>query len=393
MHNAQRTINKCGTRFVIICAGRRFGKDILLERRVAKKVLAGGVVGFFAPTYRMMQDNYRDIKNLLAPAVTRASESDHRLELVTGGRVEMWSLDNVDAARGRKYDHAVINEAAMVRNLSDAWNMVIRPTLADRKGSADLASTPRGLNDYYRIWQQASDLKDWSRHHYRTDDNPYIAPEEIAAMRASLPARVVTQEIDAEFVEDGAYFQRIAERAIIAQPDRPDQHTGHYIVGGLDWAQSSDYTVLTLGCRDCNRVVDWDRFNKIDYSYQRLRVLEMLGRWNVAGILPETNSIGAPNIELLRDKVAIITGPDGKPGFTTTATSKPALIQSLASGLEHDGFGVPIEYADELRSYQVEYGRSGHPAFGAPDGQHDDRVISLALAWWAMTSTTNWLMS
>jgi hypothetical protein len=34
-----------------------------------------------------------------------------------------------------------------------------------------------------------------------------------------------------------------------------------------------------------------------------------------------------------------------------------------------------------LRSYEVEV-TTTNPKFSAPDGQHDDRVISLALAWW-----------
>jgi hypothetical protein len=60
--------------------------------------------------------------------------------------------------------------------------------------------------------------------------------------------------------------------------------------------------------------------------------------------------------------------------------------------LEHDGFLVPKDYADELRAYEVEVMSSGHPKFGAPDGMHDDRVMSLALAWWAIT-TDVWLIS
>jgi hypothetical protein len=77
---------------------------------------------------------------------------------------------------------------------------------------------------------------------------------------------------------------------------------------------------------------------------------------------------------------------DDLPGFNTTATSKPALIQKLASGLEHDGFLVPLDYADELKSYEVMTSDSGHAKFSAPSGYHDDRVISLALAWWSITS-------
>jgi hypothetical protein len=59
--------------------------------------------------------------------------------------------------------------------------------------------------------------------------------------------------------------------------------------------------------------------------------------------------------------------------------------------LEHEGFLVPKDYADELRAYEVETMATGHPKFSAPDGQHDDRVISLALCWRAMSSA-NWVI-
>ena len=158
----------------------------------------------------------------------------------------------------------------------------------------------------------------------------------------------------AEFIADGAYFQNVDQAAVIERPDALEQHKGHTLYMGVDWALSRDWTVLTVVCQECNKVVDWDRFNKLDFTYQREKLVSMAGRWNVTGVLPERNSIGEPNIEMLVDRVVVISGPDGKTGFNTTSTTKPALIQKLANALEHEGFKVPKEYADELRSYEVE---------------------------------------
>jgi len=383
-HQGQRHYLRNAKRFNVLCCGRRWGKNVVEHRRISSNIKYP--CAWYAPTYRMLAEDWRELVHRFAPIITRKNESEHRLEFIGGGHLDMWSLDNPDSSRGRKYKHAVINEAAMVKNLSDAWNMVIRPTLADLRGGADFVSTPKGLNDFYALWQAADDDPDWTRLHYKTGDNPHIPPEEIDVMRASLPERVYQQEIDALFVEDGAYFQNVTEVAIIGEKDEPKDHAGHFLTAGLDWALSNDYTVLTISCRECNQVVWWDRFNQIDYTYQRLRIIESLKRWK-ASVLPERNSIGEPNIELLiQAGVKVLKGPDGKPGFNTSATTKPALIQRLAAGLEHDEYLVPLEYADELRSYEVQSMASGHPKFSAPDGLHDDRVISLALSWWAITS-------
>lgn len=226
-HEGQRYYLQNARRFNILCCGRRWGKNVVEHRRIAQNIKYP--CAWYAPTYRMLSEDWRELSHRLAPVVTRKNESEHRLEFIGGGYLDMWSLDNQDASRGRKYKHAVINEAAMVKSLGDAWNMVIRPTLADLLGGADFISTPKGLNDFYLLWQQADSDPDWMRLHYRTNNNPHISPDEIDAMRISLPERVYRQEILAEFIEDGSFFQNIENTAILDERDTPEQHKGHFL--------------------------------------------------------------------------------------------------------------------------------------------------------------------
>ena len=388
LHPAQRQLAANHARFRTICAGRRFGKDIYMERDIIKTAIKyKGFYGWFAPEYRMMADNYRDIVNLSVPIIKSANKAEHNIQLINGSIIDFWSLDNYNAARGHKYHKVKINEAATSSNLMDAWDYVIRQTLADYRGSADFASTPKGLNGFYKLYQAHKEDPDWAHFHFTTYDNPYIPLDEIQAMKDSLPERVYLQEIMAQFVEDGSYFQNIDKCAVLEECDKPEDHKDHQLYGGLDWAMSDDYTVLTIACQNCKRVVFWDRFNQIDYTYQRERIKETCNRWKLAGLLPERNSIGEPNIEILQAAgLQILNGIDSKPGFYTGATTKPVLIQKLAAALEHDNFKVPKEYADELRSYEVETMSSGHTKFSAPSGYHDDCVISLALCWFAMST-------
>lgn len=391
LHAAQRTIKSEAGRFNVLVAGRRFGKNILFRDLAISTVRNQKPVGWFAPSYRMLTEDFREMRGILSPIITQANESEKTLRILGGGVIDFWSLANPDAPRGRKYKTVIINEAGYVKDLSYIWSAVIRPLLADLRGGGWIGGTPKGLNGFYELYQAAGEGGDWRRFKYPTEANPHISPDEIAQIRAALPGRVVKQEIDADFLSDGAYFQGVEAACTILQPDQPEQHKGHRIVGGLDWAQAEDYTVLTLVCAECCRVVDWDRFNRLDYTYQREKIISMLERWQAA-VLPERNSIGAPNIEMLRDRVHVLSGPDNHAGFSTSTSTKPLLIQKLSAAIEHDGLQCPADYADELRSYEVETLAQGYPKFGAPDGKHDDRVISLALAWWAVSSMT-WLMS
>lgn len=362
----------------------------MLMRRAAERVVLKAPQAWYAPTFRMMTDNFKELKNMLAPAITSASASAHRLEFANGAVLDFWSMDNYDASRGRKYQWVTINEAAITPNLLDAWGYVIRPTLADLQGGADFGTTPKGLNGFYGLWTQAEGKPDWARFHFTTYDNPFIARSEIEAMALSLPERVYKQEILAEFVEDGAFFQGVDGCCTIEEAELPEQHVKHTIVAGLDWALSEDFTVLTIFCGTCGKVVDWYRINKIDFIMQRQSIIELCKRWD-CGLLPERNSIGQPNIEMLAEaQVNIMRGPDGGLGFNTTASTKGELINKLALGLSRGELCAPKDYADELRSYEVTTTLSGNPKFSAPAGLHDDRVISLALAWWAATQN-QWL--
>jgi len=390
-HVNQKHIKNTARRFNVLNCGRRFGKTKLGEDLTFTPAVEKGLpVSWYSPNYKDMAEVWRDLKRIYAPLIVDKSEVEKRLELITGGTIELWSLDNPDSSRGRKYCRIVVDEAAKVKKLEEAWTQTIRPTLADYQGDAYFLSTPKGLNYFHTLWSLANDRDDWMRWKYSTYDNPFIPTSEIDAMRDELPERVFSQEILAEFLEDGAYFQGVDQAAIITDKESYLAHQGHSIFMAVDWAISNDYTVVTVGCRDCCKVVDWERFNQIDFTYQRERLYQMAKRWpQLLGCLPERNSIGQPNIEIIRNRVPVMTGPDGKPGFNTSATTKPELIQRLASAFEHEGFKVPKVAADELRVYEVEMTMTNKLRFGAPEGLHDDWVISLALLWRAMSKATH----
>jgi predicted phage terminase large subunit-like protein len=211
LHPAQAQIKREVRRFNVLNCGRRFGKDVWQLDRHLGPLLAGYPTAWFSPTYRMLAEVWRTAVRVLAPVTTRVNASDHRLELLTGGVFEMWSLDTPDVARGRKYRHLNVNEAAMVPNLLETFHLVLRPTLADYAGSADFGSTPRGYNDFHTLYQWGQDpaRAEWASWQQPTAANPFIPPAEIAAMRAEMTSLQFSQEVLAEFVNlSGGLFRR-----------------------------------------------------------------------------------------------------------------------------------------------------------------------------------------
>lgn len=379
-HAKQRLIYDCSSRFIVARCGRRFGKSKFIPVKRLRKMLDGAPVAYFAPTYKMLKHYWRETKLLLTPITQHVSTQDHRLELIGGGSYDMWSLDNPDAARGQKYGAIDVDEAAMIPELEEAWNAVLRPTIMDYAGEAGFWSTPKGMNYFHTLASRGSDgaFPEWSEFHFSSYDNPYILDSEIDDLKADTPEDIVRQEIYAEFISgEGAVFRNITAN-LTQTTTTPEHHKGHVLIAGVDWGQVNDFTAISILCETCKREVELDRFNKIDWEFQRSRLLSALDKWNVTFCLAEENSIGSPNLEALAKATSrkVI-------GFQTTAQSKPPLIQSLALALEQEEYkwlDIPIA-TRELEAYEATRNENTNRIqYSAPKGFHDDTVIARCLA-------------
>ena len=155
--------------------------------RLIHPALQGKPVAWFAPNYRLLSEVWRELQALLGPVIVNCNQQERRLELYGGGVVEMWSLDSPDAARGRAYALVVIDEAAMVADLDQAW-LSIRPMLTDLQGEAWFLSTPKGMNVFKALFDRGQDPahKDWASWQMPTIENPYLDPGEIEAARLDM---------------------------------------------------------------------------------------------------------------------------------------------------------------------------------------------------------------
>ena len=216
-----------------------------------------------------------------------------------------------------------------------------------------------------------------------TVENPYISKDEVEAARQELPELTFNQEYLAEFLRsDGAVFRNI-EANLKAPETTPEEHKGHQVRSGLDWGQKHDFTAHCVVCETCKQELELDRFNKIDWAFQRARVKAAIERWGISDVLAEENSIGSPNLEALQDEKLPVRA------FTTTIITKGQAIQSLALAFERNEckwLNVPVA-TNELLAYESKASSTtGRISYSAPEGMHDDTVIARALAWFAISS-------
>jgi hypothetical protein len=363
-------------RFGVLVCGRRWGKSNTGRYAIVETALNGGVAWWISPTYKMASEAWRDFKLVLQPVTKDKNEVEHRLELITGGTIQVWSGHAPDSLRGVGLDLAVLDEAAYLH--PDVWRAAIRPALSDKQGKALFLSTPNGRNWFWSLWMRSisHDASNWAGWKFATSDGPIVTAAEVEEAREMMPERWFRQEYLAEFLDDGGVvFRNIRDCA--TAPMKAQYDETHRYVFGVDWARDNDWTVIVVMDTTTRQMVAMERFNQIGWTLQRARLASLAAIWHPEIIWAEANSIGGPNIEALQ--------MDGLPvqGFMTTAQSKEPLIQSLALGFEKREFAIQDDdiLTGELQAFSLERLPSGRYRYSAPPGEHDDCVIALALAW------------
>ena len=387
-HAAQTLIRREAKRHNVVALGRRSGKSTMGHEIVARTALEHQPAGWFGPTYKLLEESWRELKRLLGPVVINKSEQEHRLEIYGGGTVECWSMDTGDPARGRKYKRIVVDEAAMVPHLMEIWNQALRPTLADLEGESWWLSTPRGLNDFYTLYQRGQDPleTEWASWQMPTTVNPHISRSELEAARHEMPERDYAQEFEARFLQlEGAGVFRGVAAVSRLRPERPTP--GHQYVIGVDWGRVNDFTAISVIDSTTHEQVALDRFNEIDYELQTERLHRWCEAYRPVLVVAEHNAMGGPLTERLQTGYTRLVGEPRKAlpvwAWDATNASKAALVQSLGIAIERGDLTLLDDAVQtgELLAYESKVLPSGLLRYGAPSGQHDDTVIALGLAY------------
>jgi hypothetical protein len=314
----------------------------------------------------------------LAANAIYKNESERIMKMPKGdGRIKTKTAWDADSLRGDYADLLILDEFSLMS--PDTWDEVGAPMLLDNDGDAVFIFTPKRKNHAHTFYARArgDDSGRWAAWHFTSHDNPHLSQEALGEITADMTEDAYRQEILAEFLDnEGAVFRNI--KACLNAPlyPTPEQHVGHHIVAGTDWGKHQDYHATSIGCATCRVELELYRIKSADYIYQRERTKQLFRHWNVGIGLAETNAMGEPNLELLQQ--------DGLPvdGFTTTATSKPPLIENLKLALE----AVEWQFLDEpvataeLEAYEQKVSTTtGRSSYSAPEGVHDDTVMARAL--------------
>ena len=144
-------------KYFIVSIGRQFGKTMLGQNQALKWcVEKSWKVGWISPTYKQCKKVFKEIVRALGkcPFVSRINHSDLIIEFNNGGVLIFYSAEAYDTIRGETFDAEVCDEFAFYK--SQAWDEVLKATVLVRGKKVLIISTPRGKNQFYRIFNMAT---------------------------------------------------------------------------------------------------------------------------------------------------------------------------------------------------------------------------------------------
>jgi len=214
---------------------------------------------YVAPSYRMAkQIVWEDLKAMLRDKnwIKKINESELTITLVNGSIIMLRSVDNPDSIRGLGLDHVVIDEAADVGSLDQAWNAVLRPTLSDREGTALIISSPKGRGYLYDLYQNEKRLQDWKSWQYTTIEGGNVTAEEIATAKAQLDERTFNQEYLAQWVDySGLIYYAFGDHNIVSRGNLL-QDPGTMLHIGIDFNIDPGCAVIATLTRQGLHIID-----------------------------------------------------------------------------------------------------------------------------------------
>ena len=233
----QQEVYSDPTRFKVVAAGRRTGKSRLAAWMLIISALQSdkGQVFYVAPTQGQARDiMWQTLLELGHPVISGSHINNPQIRLVNGAMISLKGADRPETMRGVSLKFLVMDEYADMK--PDVWEQILRPALADQKGSALFIGTPMGRNHFYELYKYAElgDDETYRGWHFTSYDNPILDPSEIDMAKKSMSSYAFRQEFMASFEARGSEMFREDWVKFGEEPDEGDYYIAVDLAGFED---------------------------------------------------------------------------------------------------------------------------------------------------------------
>ena len=207
-------------RFNVICCHRRFGKTVFAINHLIMTAceIPNARLAYIAPTYRqgkaVAYDYLKEYTDPLMKLGGKRHETELKVDLWNGSRIQIFGSDNPDALRGLGFDGVCMDEFALMS--PRVWTEVVRPAVSDKLGYVIFIGTPMGHNQFWDVYDLAIRRGgDWYGQLYRASETEIIGAEELEEARLTMPSDQYEQEFECSFqaAVSGAYYGKQIQKA------------------------------------------------------------------------------------------------------------------------------------------------------------------------------------
>lgn len=143
-------------------------------------------------------------------------EQDLRIDFAhNAGRQMLLSAENYVSVKGIYLDDVLLDEYAEMDPA--VWTEAVRPTLNDRRGSGIFIGTPKGRNNFHKLYEYAtlSGDPEWFGCTYKASETGIIEKSELDSARKTMSEEEYEQEYECSFTAGlvGAYFAKELAKA------------------------------------------------------------------------------------------------------------------------------------------------------------------------------------
>jgi hypothetical protein len=365
------SINKGSEKYYALNIGRQFGKTLLGINQLLYWAIndRGCQIAWVTPVYKQGKKVFAELERATKNSgLFEFNKSDLRVTGF-GSSIEFFSGERPDNIRGNTFHYMVVDEMAFTR--PELWNEVLSATVMVKGRKVIFISTPKGKNHFHTLCMQPNYDPRYKYIHFTSYENPMIAPEELEERKRSLPDHIFRQEYLAEFIDNASgLFKNVRQSA-------GTWTKGGKCYAGLDIGRADDYTVLTI-LNEKGEMIYVNRWRHDEWNKIIDKVADVIRAYQAVTLI-EVNNQGDIFFEMLSSRLRNLVNP-----FTTTSKTKPVIIEDLALAFEQADVKVADEQwlIDELENFTYIYNPNTRSVqYSAPQGLHDDGVISLALAW------------
>lgn len=383
-----------------IACGSKYGKTLAASTAMcmAAPLREQSLFRWVAPIYTQSKIGFKYCKRMLPPEpFVKPNESNLSLMIPSiDTQLQYFHGQHPESLEGEAVSGYILDEAAKMK---EGVYESAKTTTTVTRGPIVGISTPKGKNNwFYKKCMEAKEEMIRAKHegrrptkifiHAPTSSNPHVSMDIINDAKKTMPERLYRQYFMADWISEGTTFTNVANCYTTDYLDMNDQFVWTEeeskkkdVVVGVDWARSHDFTVFTAAEPKTRRIVGMQRIRGVGYPSQIQRLKNFIDRFNSCQtVWHDKTGVGVALDDML--------GQSDLPyrGITFTNATKNELMVKLMLAFEQEHVGVPqiSHLVNELTDIEVKSTLTGLPTYSAPDGSHDDTVMSLALAHAAM---------